>query len=78
MKIKLLIPTKQYSNITFEVEAETEQELDKEILRLWNKYYNFFDKKDNTKELLNQLNSDRSDKKAKHGQDFINDLPEQE
>ena len=43
MKIELLIPTKQYSNIKFIVEYKTEKELDEKIKRLWAKYYNFFE-----------------------------------
>ena len=77
MKVKLLIPTKQYSNITFEIEAKDEVDLDKQINRLWLKYFNYFEK-DNTKELLNKLNTDRPDKIAKHKLDYVYDLPEQE
>lgn len=47
MKIEILIPVKQYANIKFTVEAQTEKELDKKIKRLWSKYFNFFEFKEN-------------------------------
>ena len=51
MKIELLIPTKQYSNLKFIVSAKTEKELDFKILYLWKKYYNFFDQPETIKKL---------------------------
>ena len=77
IKVELLIPTKQYSNIKFEITAKDEQDLDTQINHLWGKYYNYFDKKDDTRELLNKLNSDRSNKIEKHKLDYTYDLPEE-
>ena len=47
MKIEILIPVKQYANNKFFVEAKTEKELDEKIKRLWAKYHNFFEFKEN-------------------------------
>lgn len=63
--IELLIPTKQFSNIKFTVEYQTEAELDKEIIRLWRKYWNFFENVDLR---------DKLDKKQKAQDSFINEL----
>lgn len=50
-KTELLIPTGQYANIKFVIEYETEEELDLEISRLWSKYFGYFDKQAEKKEL---------------------------
>ena len=63
--IELLIPTKQFSNIKFTVEYQTEAELDKEIVRLWRKYWNFFENVDLR---------DKLDKTQKAQGSFINEL----
>ena len=56
MKIELLIPTKQYSNIKFIVTGKSEMELDNKIIYLWKKYYNFFDQPD----VIKKLNKDEA------------------
>ena len=57
IKIELLIPTKQYSNIKFFVEAKDEKELDEKITRLWRKYFNFFEI-ESVKKQLNKVKDD--------------------
>lgn len=61
---EIIIPTKQYSNIKFHLDYETEEDLDQQIKHLWLKYYNFFEFEKN---LVN-------DKGEKHKLDFVEDL----
>lgn len=70
MKIELLIPTKQFANIKFFIEAKDEKELDEKITRLWRKYFNYFESIDL------KSNLDKLDKKQKHKIDYIEDLEE--
>jgi hypothetical protein len=66
MKVEILIPVKQFANIKFFVEAKSEKELDEKIKRLWAKYYNFFEFKENIYH--------KQDLKAESIYDFVNDL----